>query len=194
MITNQYLHTGFFVLAFVLLIPFSFAQPAPHLQVIMIGNGSGPYHVPVGVSAEFKFEIFNAGPGDVYLDDGFAYLDPNLNGNWLLVHSESLGHFHVSELRSAIWTLNLTVPMNVQASNATNGIPRVVLLLKITYSTTSGLQTEQGVFLLNVPGAALRGPNYLPWIAGIMMVAVVVVLGGMLHSKRAKRNQNSRSD
>jgi len=68
----------------------------------------------------------NQGPGDVYLVRGEAYLDPNLSGNWQLVHSESTGNFHLNYLQSAIWTLNLAMPSNILAVNATGGVHRLI--------------------------------------------------------------------
>lgn len=129
----------------------------------MIGNGAGPYYAPVGQTTQLKIEILNLGPSDVFLVRGEAYLDPDLNGNWLLTHSEDLGNFHLTKLESAIWTFELPMPSHVRAQNITSGVPQVELLAKIMYSTADGKQqSADGQFLLSVPGAAPYGLFGLP--------------------------------
>jgi hypothetical protein len=165
-----------------------FGQGQPQLQIAMVGLGSGPYLVPAGQISQLKFEILNIAPQDVYLIQGDVYLDPNLNGSRVNVHSESLGGFHLNFLESAIWTFNLEMPSQIQAANATNGVPQVVLFIQVTYVTGGGLQgTEQKQFLLNVPGASVAQPNALTWVAAI---ALVIVLVACVVAYRAyKKNQ-----
>ena len=117
-----------------------FGQPQSQLEIWLIGNGAGPYVAPAGQTTELKMEIFNSGPGDVYLVRGEAYLDPNLGGNWQLVHSEDTGNFHLTKLQSAIWTFNLTMPAQIHYANVTNGVPQVDLLIQVTYSNAEGQQ------------------------------------------------------
>ena len=160
-------------------------QAPPQLQIVMIGQGPGPYVVAAGQTGELKFEILNIAPQDVYLVQGDVFLDPNLNGSWVDIHSESLGGFHLNFLESAIWILNLEMPGKIQAANATNGIPQVVLLIQVTYLTGGGLQEiQQKQFLLNVPGASVGPSNALTWVAAI---AVVVILVGCVLAYRAYR-------
>jgi len=111
--------------------PLSLAQTTPQLTLTLIGNGAGPYVTPAGQTTELKMEILNVAPSDIYLSEGDAYLDPGLNGSWELVHSESMGQFHLGYLQSAIWTFDLTVPAKIQAANLTNGTPEASLLIKL---------------------------------------------------------------
>ena len=153
----------------------------------MIGDGQGPYDAPAGQTTQLKVEILNLGPSDVYLIQGAVYLDPSLNGEWELAHSEALGNFHLTYLSSAIWTFDLAVPSSVQAPNATNGIPQVALRLQITYSTPDGVhQTAGRDFSLNVPGAIVKRTDYLPWI--IAAVAAFLIIGVIAYQRRPKRN------
>ena len=150
-------------------------QSPLQLQIVMIGQGQGSYLVPAGQTSVLRFEILNIAPEDVYLIQGDVYLDPNLNGSWVNIHSESLGGFHLSFLESAIWTFKLEMPGKIQAANATNGLPQVVLLIQVTYLTGGGLQkTQQKQFVLNVPGASVGQPNALTWVAAIALIIVLV--------------------
>jgi hypothetical protein len=150
----------------------SLAQTGSELQLALIGEGSGPYTVPAGQVGQLKMEILNTGPVEVYLVEGDAYLNPDLNGDWQLVHSETMGNFHLHPMQSAIWTFDLAMPGKIQAANVTNGVPQVVLLVKITYSASSNLQqTEQVEFTLNAPGAAVEQSNPI-WLSVMGIVAV----------------------
>ena len=162
-----------------------FGQGSPQLQIVMVGQEPGSYVVPAGRSTELKLEILNIAPEDVFLIRGDVYLDPNLSGSWVIVHSESLGGFHLNFLQSAIWTFNLEMPSNIQAANATNGLPQVVLLIQVTYLTGGGLQkAQQKQFVVSVPGASVSQPNALTWVA---VVAVVIVLVTCVIAYRAYR-------
>lgn len=165
----------------------SFATDAQHLQLSMIGYGQGPYYAPVGRTTQLKMEILNLGPGGVNLTRGEVYLDPGLSGSWQLVHSEDMGDFHLDFLQSAIWAFDLRMPPSIRASNATDGVPQVVLLIRIAYSTASGLQqTEQGQFPMSVPGATVQQVNYPIWVAavGVIGVLALAVLAYRYTSKR----------
>ncbi|MGD0424889.1 MAG: hypothetical protein ABSA92_15750 [Candidatus Bathyarchaeia archaeon] len=169
-----------------------FAQTDTTLQLIMIGNGAGPYYAPVGQTSQLKIEILNLGPSDVFLVRGEAYLDPDLSGNWLLTHSEDLGNFHLAKLESAIWTFELPMPSHVQAQNITNGVPQVELLAKIMYSTSDAKQqSAEGQFLLSVPGAALH-TDYSVYliILGFVLVAVVVIIVRNVRSRSMRKAQS----
>jgi hypothetical protein len=134
-------------------------------------------------------EILNVGPADVYLLEGDAYLDPNLNGTWEIVHSEELGNFHLAYLQSAIWTFSLTVPPRILAANATNGVPQVNLLIKIIYLAAGGSQrAEQGAFRLDVPGATVRDQNNVIWLAlgGMIVLASMVALYAASKRRRSR--------
>ena len=116
-------------------------------------------------------------------------LDPNLSGSWLVIHSEDLGNFHLNYLESAIWTFNLEMPGTIQAANATNGVPQVVLLIQVTYLTGGGLQqTQQKQFLLSVPGASVGQGNALTWV---VTIAVVIVLVACVLAYRAYRKSQA---
>jgi hypothetical protein len=135
-------------------------------------------------------EILNVAPSDVYLLEGAAYLNPALTGSWELVHSESMGNFHLGYLQSAIWTFDLTIPTEIQAANLTNGTPEVTLLVKITFLTSNNLQREeQGEFTLSVPGAAVTQQNRWIWfaVAGVIAVACVGAVAYGLRRKRRTR-------
>ena len=161
-------------------LPWSAAAPQ-HLQLLMVGNGRGPYFATVGQSSELKMEILNIASDDVYLVRGEVYLDPSLGGALQLIHSEDMGSFRLSYLRSAIWTFNLTMPSHVQAQNTTNGVPQVVVSIQIVYSTANGQQqTEQGQFVLSVPGATVRHPDYSIWF-GVGLIAVLVLFIAAFH-------------
>lgn len=153
-----------------------FAQTTPQLSLTLIGQGAGTYVVPAGQTTELKMEILNVAPSDVYLSEGGAYLDPGLNGTWELIHSESMGDFHLGYLQSAIWTFDLAMPAKIQAVNVTNDTPQVSVLIKITYLTASNLQREeQGEFTLSVPGASVQQQNNLIWLAVVGVVAVTCI-------------------
>jgi hypothetical protein len=189
MIGIRILFVGLIISLIILAVSLASAQPTLNLQIIMIGSGQGPYYAPAGQTTQLKVEIFNPGPGDIYLNRGDEYLDPSLSGNWQLIHSESLGNFHLTKLTSAIWTFNLTVPPSAQASNATNGVPQVVLLIKITFSTANGqVQVEQAEFQLSVPGAVVTQLNQVIWIVGAAVV--VLVVGVFVYRRKSKLNQN----
>lgn len=161
-----------------------FGQSSPRLQIIMIG-GQGTYVAPAGQTTQLKLEIFNAAPGAIALIQGVAYLDPSLSGTWVLVHAESLGGFQVGFMQSAIWSFNLDMPAKIRAANQTNGLPWVVLMIQITYSTIVGsVQSQQQLFPLGVPGASVAQPYGLILVAG---VACVIVLVAILIAFRAYR-------
>jgi len=165
----------------------SLAEAAPHLQFSMVGHGPGPYYAPAGQTTQLMIEILNLGPGDIYLIRGEVYLDPNLNGKWQLVYSESMDTFHLNYLESAIWTFDLAMPPSIRARNATDGVPQVVLLIRTTYSTANGQQTEQAQFALRVPGAILQRADYsiLLVVVGVVVVLVLCVLA---YRRMLKRN------
>jgi len=170
-------------------VPHGSAQTTRQLSMALIGQGAGEYVTPAGQTTDLKMEILNAAPSDIYLLEGDAYLDPNLNGTWELIHSESLGDFHLGYLQSAIWTFGLAVPSKIQAANATNGLPQVELLIKITYMSVGGIQdVEQGAFTLSVPGATLPEQNDVIWLAflGILVVASAVIVYSVKRRGRAR--------
>jgi hypothetical protein len=164
-----------------------FAQVNAQLQLALVGNGSGPYYAPVGQTTQLKIEIFDLGPGDVFLIRGETSLDPNLDGNWQLAHSEDLGNFHVAKFQSALWTFGLQMPSHVQAQNMTNGVPQVELLVKIVYSTTDGNQhSAEAPFLLSVPGAGSAQTDYsiyLVPIVGLVVVALAIIIVTKVRSR-----------
>jgi hypothetical protein len=165
------------IIVILTIIPHGIAQTAPQLSLSLVGQSTGQYVTPVGQTTELKMQILNVAPADVYLLEGDAYLDPNLNGTWEIVHSEGLGNFHLAYLQSAIWTFGLTVPARILAANATNGVPQVNLLVKIIYLPAGGSQrSEQGAFRLDVPGATVREQNNVIWLAlgGVIVLASVV--------------------
>jgi hypothetical protein len=169
-------------------LPPGLAQTAPQLTLTLIGNGAGPYVAPAGQTTELKMEILNVAPSDVYLLEGEAYLDPGLTGSWELVHSEGMGNFHLGYLQSAIWTFDLTVPAKIQAANLTNGTPEALLLIKITFLTSSNLQREeQDDFALSVPGAAVQQQNSWIWLAFAGVIAVMCVGAFAYRLERRKR-------
>jgi len=165
------------------------AASSQHLQLLMIGNGQGPYFAPAGKNSELKMEILNVARDDVYLARGEVYLDPSLGGTLQLIHSEDMGNFHLSHLQSAIWTFGLTMPTYVQAQNVTNGVPQVAISIQIVYSTANGLrQSEQGQFVLSVPGATLRQPDYSIWFVGVGAIAVILLfIVARLHTSKKNR-------
>jgi len=170
-----------------------FAEVDAQLQITMVGNGTGPYYAPVGQSTQLKMEIFNLGPNDVFLIQGEAYLDPELNGNWQLAHSEDLGKFHLAKLESAIWTFELQMPSRIQAQNLTNGVPQAELLAKIVYSNTDGKQHDATTqFLLSVPGAAIKQTDYSIYliILGLTVVAIGVVIVKKVKSRSIRKAQS----
>jgi LPXTG-motif cell wall-anchored protein len=171
------------------LIPHAFAQTAPQLSLTLVGQGTGQYVTPVGQTTELKMEILNVARPDIYLLEGDAYLDPNLNGTWEITHSEALGNFHLAYLQSAIWTFDLPMPPRIQAANATKGMPQVDLLIKIVYRTAEGSQrVEQGAFTLGAPGAIIRGQSNMIWLAlaGVIVVLSMGALYGVSKRRRAR--------
>jgi len=164
-----------------------FAQPSSQLQITLIGSNTGQYYAPAGQNSSLMVEILNRGSGDVYLVRGEAYLDPSLNGNWQLVHSESTDNFHLNYLQSAIWTFNLTMPPNILAVNATGGVPQVNLQLHIVYANSQGQQgTAIAEFILNTPGAIIQQTNYSNWLILIAVTAIVFVSGVAYYRKVRK--------
>jgi len=158
------------------------AQTGAQLDLTMIGSGGGPYYAPAGQTTQLKLQILNIGQDDVLLIEGEAYLDPNLSGNWQLVHSEDMGNFHLARLESAIWTFELQMPSHIQALNITDGVPQVKLLTRIVYSTTQGKQQNaEGQFLLSVPGAEAQRTDYSLYL--IILAFVVVALAVILVRK-----------
>lgn len=190
MVRYRYVLLVLIVAVLIVNVSASFALAAPHFQLSMIGKGQGPYYAPAGQTTQLKIQILNRGPGDVYLIRGEVYLDPNLSGKWQLVHSESMGNFHLNYLRSAIWTFDLAMPPSIHAPNATNGVPQVVLLLQIKYSAANGLQqTEEGQFILSVAGAIVQQTNHAIWLIAVAVVAVVaLVLCILAYRHISKRN------
>ena len=170
-------------------IPHGSAQTTRQLSMALIGQSAGQYVTPAGQTTDLKMEVLNAAPSGIYLLEGGAYLDPNLNGTWELIHSESLGNFHLGYLQSAIWTFGLAVPLKIQAANATNDLPQVELLIKITYMSVGGVQgVEQSAFTLSVPGATLPEQNNVIWVAflGILVAASAVVVYSIKSRRRAR--------
>ena len=168
-----------------------FAQSSSQLQITLIGSGTGQYYAPAGEDSSLMVEILNHGPGDVYLIRGEAYLDPNLSGNWQLVHSESTDNFHLNYLQSAIWTFNLTMPSNILAVNETAGIPQVDLQLHIVYANSQGQQgTSIAEFSLNTPGAIMQQPNYSNWLILIAVVAIVF-FSGVVYYRKVRKTHSS---
>jgi len=167
-----------------------FASDTPRLQIAIVEQGSGGNVAPAGQTTTLKIEILNAEPGDIYLVQGTAYLDPNLNGSSVIIHSENLGRFQLRYLESALWTFNLDMPAKIQAKNETNGLPQVVLMIQVTYSTGTGLlQMQQEPFVLNVPGASVGQPNILSWAA--VVAAATVLVAGVLAYQRYRKTQVS---
>jgi len=169
-----------------------FAEAAVQLQLTMIGNGVGPYYALAGQSTQLKIEIFNVGPNDVFLIQGEAYLDPELNGNWQLAHSEDLGNFHLTKLESAVWTFNLQMPSHIQAQNLTNGVPQVELLAKIAYSTNDGKHSATSQFLLSVPGAATKQIDYSIYqiVLGVVLITLAVIIVKNAKSRSIRKAQS----
>ena len=168
-------------------IPSGFAQTPPQLSLTLVGQNGGHYVAPAGKSIELKMQIFSTARSDIYLLRGDAYLDPNLSGTWELVHSEALGSFQLAYLQSALWTFDLTIPAQIYAANATNGVPQVNLLVKITYQAPDGSQSvEQSTFQLSVPGATLQEQNNTIWfaVAGILIVAGFAAVFTLMRRRR----------
>jgi len=166
-----------------------FAQSGSQLQITLIGSVTGQYYAPAGQNSSMMVEIMNRGPGDVFLVRGEAYLDPALNGNWQLVHSESTDDFHLKFLQSAIWTFDLPVPSNILAVNATAGVPQIDLQLHIVYADPQGQQgTTIAEFALNAPGAVIQQANYTSWLLLIVVVAGAAVSATVLYRRTRKRD------
>ena len=177
-----------FIATLAIALPYANAQTNPPISLTLIGYVGNQYVTPAGQTTELKMEILNLAPSSIYLLEGDAYLDPNLNGTWQLVHSESMDNFHLAYLQSAIWTFNLTVPQEIQATNSTNGLPQVYLLIKVDYSVAGGAQLEeQREFQLGVPGATIQTFNYSIWFAlVVVIVAVAAILGYGVTKRRRK--------
>ncbi len=174
------------ILFFAVLAP-GFAQSTPQLSMTLIGQEAGHYVAPAGQATELKMEILNVEPSDVYLSEGNVYLDPGLNGSWELIHSEGMGNFHLGYLQSAIWTFDLAMPATIQAANVTNGTPQVSLLIKVDYTTATGLQQEeQNEFPLGVPGASVQQQNNLIRFAVVGVVALACIGAVAYMSKRRR--------
>ena len=160
------------------------AQTNPRLELLLIGP---ELQAPTGQLTELKMEILNGRPGGVSLVRGEVYLDPDLNSNWQLILSESLGDFHLNYLESAFWAFKLSMPSRVQASNATNGIPQVDLFVRIIFMDPQNLQlTSEGHLPLSVPGAVMRQVTNWAWVA-VTAVAVTVTFCVLLLWRRAKQ-------
>ena len=169
------------------------AQTNAQLDLTLIGSGGGPYYAPAGQTTQLKLQILNIGQSDVFLIEGEAYLDPNLSGNWQLVHSEDMGNFHLAKLESAIWTFELQMPPHVQALNITGGVPQVKLLTRIVYSTTPGKQqSAEGQFLLSVPGAETQRTDYSLYLIVLILaiVALAVILARKVKSGSIRKAQS----
>ncbi|MGA2783675.1 MAG: hypothetical protein ABSF09_03135 [Candidatus Bathyarchaeia archaeon] len=168
------------ILVLVAILAFSnsraFAQTSPNLQVRLIGQG--PYQAPTGQSTELKVEILNEGPGEVSLIRGEIYLDQDLGNDHRLLHSETLGDFHLNYLQSAIWTFKLTMPTNIQALNATDGVPQVNLLIRVMYSSSHNQElTSNANFALGVPGAIMKQTDSTWFIlVGVFVLIIVIAL------------------
>jgi len=166
-----------------------FAQTPAQLSLTLIRQDSGQYVIAAGHSADLRIEVLNIGKSDVHLLEGEAYLDPNLNATWQLVHSESMNDFHLGYLQSAIWTFSLAIPSKIQADNATNGVPQVDLLIKVIYLAAGEPPlVEQGDFMLSVPGATLQGSNSLLWLALTGAIFTLAIAGFYSAAKRRRRS------
>jgi hypothetical protein len=169
----------------------AYAQSVPQLELALVGK-VGEYVAPAGQVTKLQLEILNRGPGDVYLVQGEVYVDPDLSGNWQLIHSEDTGNFHLKYLESALWTFDLNMPSAISAHNQTNGFPQVGLLIKIIYSTSQGEQSASSEFELSVPGASVQGNYTWLWfavsgtVAGIVAMALVYRRISRRHSGNAK--------
>jgi hypothetical protein len=175
------------IAALAVTLPCTYAQTGSQLSLTLIGQVGAHYVTPAGRTTQLKMEILNLAPASIYLLEGDAYLDPNLNGTWQLVHSEGMGNFYLAYLQSAIWTFNLTMPSIIQAANATNGVPQVDLLIKIAYLVAGGPQLEEkGEFQLSVPGATIQTMNNLIWYAlgGVVVVVTIIVAYGIVRRRR----------
>lgn len=160
-----------------------FAQYSEQLELSIIGNGTGPYYAPAGQTTQLKIQILNHGPSEVLLVRADVFLDPNLSGNWQLIHSEDTGNFHLAKLESAVWTFDLEVPSQIQALNVTNGVPQVEMLVRVVYSAAQGQQqTANGQFLLSVPGAETRHADYSIWVI-LVGLAVIIIAAVVLRKK-----------
>jgi len=181
---SQYLNLALFLILLSSSCQGVFAQSTSQLQLALIG---GPYLAPAGEITKLKLEILNVGQGDVYLIRGEAYLDRSLNGSWQLVHCESLDNFHLEYLQSAIWTFELPVPSNIQAPNATRGIPQVDLMLSVIYANAQQRQSiTNRHFALSVPGAVVKQAENWNWV--IPLVAIVLLaLGALTYWLRRRR-------
>jgi hypothetical protein len=175
------------LLLIALSVPRAAAQTSPQLSLTLVGQSSGQYVAPAGETTVLKMEILNAAPSAVYLLQGEAYLDPNLDGAWGQVHSEGMGNFHLGYLQSAIWTFDLPVPTKIQAANVTNGVPQVNLLIKIVYQSADGSQhVEQDAFPLGVPGATVHQQISAIWfmLAGVLGVVCISTAYGLRKRRR----------
>ena len=164
------------------------AQTSPQLSLTLIGlNSPQEYITPAGKTTTLQIEIMNNARSDVYLLQGQAYLDPNLNGTWALIHSEELGRFHLRFLQGAIWTFDLAMPATIQATNTTNDTPQANLLIKILYQTGEASTNVEDVFVVGVPGAVVQQPSHtiLYSLAGILAV-ICVVSAYVVTKKRGK--------
>jgi hypothetical protein len=171
-------------------VPHAAAQTNTQLSLTLVGGqNTTQYVTPAGQTTTLQMEILNSEKSDVYLLQGRAYLDPNLNGTWQLIHSEELGSFHLRFLQSAIWTFNLPVPTNIQATNATNGTPQVDLLIKIVYQCSGASQCiEQGIFMLGVPGAIVQKPyDMILYTAAGLLIVVCIASAYVITKRRRKR-------
>ena len=169
--------------------PHAIAQSHSQLSLTLVGQYTEQYVTPAGQTTTLKMEILNVAKPDVYLIQGEAYLNPNLNGTWELIHSEQLGSFHLSFLQSAIWTFDLPVPAKIQAANATNGTPQVNLLIKIVYQTVGEPRSvEQGLFTLGVPGAVVQQPYDMILYTIVGLLVVVCIAFAYVVTKR-RRNR-----
>jgi len=168
-------------------LPQTHAQTPPALSLTLIGQVGPQYVTPAGQTTELKLEIVNMAPPSILLLQGEAYLEPNLNGTWQLIHAESMGSFSLTYLESAIWTFNLAMPSYIRAANVTNDVPQVDLLIRVHYQVVDGPQrADQREFLLGVPGATLQAPNNQIWfaLAGIIAVVTIAVVYGVMKRRR----------
>ena len=170
--------------------PHAAAQTNTQLSLTLVGGqNTTQYFTPAGQTTTLQMEILNSERSDVYLLQGGAYLDPNLNGTWQLIHSEELGSFHLGFLQSAIWTFDLPVPANIQAANATNGTPQVDLLIKILYQCAGAPQrVVQEIFALGAPGAVIQKPyDMILYTMAGLLIAICIASAYVMTKRRRRR-------
>lgn len=163
----------------------------PLLKVVLIGPR--PYQAPTGQATEMMVEILNSGPGEVSLIRGDIILTPTPGYN-LLLHSESLGNFHLDFLQSAIWTFNLTMPNTMQVVSLTGDVPQSNMLIRVTYSSPRFQElTSNANFDLGVPGATLKHTDDSTWLLILAIVILCLTVGStVVFWKRLRRPRRTR--